>query len=160
MLSRILAVAVALAGVAFAAGAGTDAAAAAASATGGSISEARNMKLRIKINEGVVFATLNTTETARAFAALLPLTLRMKDLFHREKYARLPKPLSENAPHTSAYEVGDIAYWSPSHDVAIYYRQDGETIPTPGVVTIGRLEGGVGLFDVSGAVTVTIEVAK
>ena len=118
------------------------------------------MKLRIRIKDEVAFATLNNTQTAREFAALLPLTLTMKDLLRREKYAGLVTPLSTKAPHTSRYEVGDIAYWSPSHDVAIYYRQDGETIPAPGVITIGRLDGGVELFNVSGSVTVTIETAK
>ena len=118
------------------------------------------MKVRIKINDRVALATLNTTKTAREFAALLPLTLKMKDLFHREKYARLPHPLSEDAPHASRYSVGDIAYWSPSHDVAIYYRQDGETIPEPGIITIGSLDQGADLFDGSGSLTVTIDAAK
>lgn len=123
-------------------------------------SEARDMKIRIKINDAVVLGTLNTTQAARDFAALLPLTLTMKDLFHREKYAHLPKRLSENGPHTSRYEVGDIAYWSPSQDVAIFYRPDGETIPAPGVITIGKIDEGVKPFSVSGSVTVTIEAAK
>ena len=118
------------------------------------------MKLRIKINDGVVFATLNTTKTAREFAALLPATFTMKDLHHREKYAHLPKALSEDAPHTSRYEVGDIVYWSPSQDVAVYYRHDGVAIPAPGVITIARLDGDARLFDVSGSVTVSIETAE
>ncbi|MDI1447467.1 cyclophilin-like fold protein [Polyangium sp. 6x1] len=115
------------------------------------------MKLRIKINERVVSATLNSGETASDFASLLPLTLEMNDLFQREKYAHLPRALSEDAPRTRSYEVGDIAYWSPAHDVAIFYRKDGQAIPAPGLITLGKLDSGADAFDVSGSVRVTIE---
>src|SRR2546428_5833031 len=47
----------------------------------------------------------------------------------REKFANLPRALSEEAPRKNRYEVGDIAYWSPDHQVAVNYRQDGEQIP-------------------------------
>jgi hypothetical protein len=62
----------------------------------------------------------------------------MKGLFGRGKYANLPRALSEKGPRTKLYEVGEIAYWSPSHDVAIYYRQHGESIPSPGVIPIAK----------------------
>src|SRR5439155_17350271 len=35
----------------------------------------------------------------------------------REKFANLPGALSEEAPRKNRYEVGDIAYWSPDHQV-------------------------------------------
>jgi hypothetical protein len=66
--------------------------------------------------------------------------------------------LRGNKRHT--YEVGDIAYWSPGPDVAIYYRQDGESIPPPGIIPIGRIDAGADAFDVPGSVKVTIELAK
>jgi hypothetical protein len=84
----------------------------------------------------------------------------MNDLFQREKFGKLPKALSKKAPATHSYEVGDIAYWSPNHDLAIYYHQDGESIPSPGVIPIAKIEAGAEAFNVPGLVKVTIELAK
>jgi hypothetical protein len=84
----------------------------------------------------------------------------MDDLFGREKFAHLPKALSEKGSRTHSYQVGEIAYWSPAHDVAIYYRQDGESIPSPGIIPIGKIDAATEVFNVPGSVKVTIEVAK
>ncbi len=118
------------------------------------------MKIKITIADKTISATLADNETARDFVSLLPLKLSMKDLFGREKFGKLPKALSENGPATHSYEVGDIAYWSPNHDVAIYYHQDGESIPSPGVIPVARIEAGAEAFNVPGSVKVTIELAK
>jgi hypothetical protein len=56
--------------------------------------------------------------------------------------------------------VGDVAYWSPSHDLAIYYRQDGELIPSPGIIPIAKIDGGAESFNVPGSVKVIIELAE
>ena len=118
------------------------------------------MKINIKIGGKILTATLADNATARDFVSVLPLNVSVNDLFGREKYANLPKALSEKGPRTKSYEVGDIAYWSPSRDVAIYYRQDGESIPSPGIIPIGRIDAGIEAFNVPGSVKVTIELAK
>ena len=118
------------------------------------------MKININIGGKILTASLADNATARDFASVLPLSMSLNDLFGREKYANLPKALSEKGPRTKSYEVGDIAYWSPSHDVAIYYRQDGESIPSPGIIPIAKIDAGAEAFKVPGSVKVTIEVAK
>ena len=90
----------------------------------------------------------------------LHLAAHDDDLFGREKFGNLPKALSEKGSRTHAYEVGDIAYWSPAHDVAIYYRQDSESIPSPGIIPIGKIDGGTEVFNVPASVKVTIELAE
>ena len=128
---------------------------------GGAFSgETRNMKIKIDVSGKTVTATLADNPTAKEFASLLPLTLPMKDLFGREKFARLPKALSEKGPRTNTYEIGDIAYWSPAQDVAFYYRKDSELIPAPGVILIAKIDEGADVFDVPGAVEVRIEVVQ
>jgi hypothetical protein len=119
-----------------------------------------HMKIRISIADKVVTATVADNATARDFVSVLPLKVSMKDLFGREKYANLPKALSENGPRTTSYEVGDIAYWSPAHDVAIYYKQGGESIPSPGIIPLAKIDAGAEAFNVPGSVKVTIEIAK
>ena len=52
--------------------------------------------------------------------------MNKNDLFHREKFAHLPKAISTEGERANTYEVGEIAYWSPGPDVAIYYRQCNE----------------------------------
>ena len=118
------------------------------------------MKIKIKIGEKILTATLADNATAQDFVSVLPFKASMDDLLGREKYATLPKALSENGPRAKRYEVGDIAYWSPSHDIAIYYRQDGESIPAPGIIPIASIEAGAEAFNVSGSVKVAIELAK
>jgi hypothetical protein len=61
---------------------------------------------------------------------------------------------------THSYEVGDISYWSPGPDVAGYYRNDGEQMPDPGIILIGKIDSGVEAFNVPGSVKVTIEPAS
>jgi len=119
-----------------------------------------NMKIRISIADKVVIATVADNATARDFVSVLPLSMSMKDLFGREKYGDLPKALSENGPRKKTYEVGEIAYWSPDHQFAVYYHQDGESIPSPGVIPIAKIDAGVEGFNVPGSVKVTIAIAK
>jgi hypothetical protein len=41
--------------------------------------------------------------------------------------------------------------------VAIYYRQDSEKIPDPGIIVIGKIDAGVEALNVPGPVKVRIE---
>ncbi len=84
------------------------------------------MKIRLKVRDAVLTATLVDSEAARDFASLLPLAVTMNDPFRREKYAHLPRAISESGKRTHTYEVGDIAYWPPGPDVAVFYRYEGE----------------------------------
>jgi len=116
------------------------------------------VKIKLTIDNTILTATLADNATARDFASLLPLTLTMNDLFRREKFGHLPRAISDKGKRTHTYQIGDLAYWSPSHDVAVYYRQDGEKIPEPGIIVIGKIDSGVAALDVAGSVKVTIEL--
>ena len=102
------------------------------------------MRIRLTIGHSAATATLLDNETARDFASLLPLTLDMHDLFGREKPGQLPRGLAEGGAHQFSYEVGDVGYWPPLHDVAIFYGDDGRrTIPSPGIIVLGRIDSGL-----------------
>ena len=60
----------------------------------------QTMKIRLKVEDKVMTATLSDSETTRDFVSLLPLTLTMNDLFGREKFARLPRAISEEGRRT------------------------------------------------------------
>jgi hypothetical protein len=44
--------------------------------------------------------------------------------------------------------------------VAIFYRNDGEKIPNPGVIVIGKIDSGVEALNVAGSVKVTVELVS
>lgn len=115
------------------------------------------MRIRISANGRVISAALADNETAEDFASLLPLTLTMRDLFGREKHARLPRAISTAGPRSYTYEVGDVILWSPGPDVAIFYHHDGQTIPSPGSILIAKADAAVEALNVPGSVSVTIE---
>jgi hypothetical protein len=118
------------------------------------------MKINLTIGGKVITATLADNTTARDFVSLLPLNVWMKDLFGREKYGDLPKALSGNGPRKKTYEVGEIAYWSPDHQFAVYYHQDGESIPSPGIIPIAKIDAGTEAFNVKGPVKVSVAAEK
>jgi hypothetical protein len=117
-------------------------------------------RVRITVAGKSIVATLANSEAARDFASLLPLTLAMNDLYRREKFAPLPRAISEQGKRTHDYAVGTIGCWPPGPDVAIFYRQDGERIPDPGLIVLGRVKAGIEALDVPGAIEVTIELAR
>jgi hypothetical protein len=121
---------------------------------------ADTMKMRLTVNGEELTATLADSPTTRDFISLLPLKLTMQDLFGREKFGHLPRGLAEGGKRVRAYDVGDVIYWSPGPDIAIYYRDDGEPIPPPGIIVIGKIESDTETLEVPGPVEVTIELLK
>lgn len=115
------------------------------------------MKMRLTANGKAITADLIESETTRDFISLLPLTLTMNGLFGREKFGHLPRAISEGGKRTRTYEVGDVIYWSPGRDVAIFYRHDGQSIPSPGIIVMGKIVSGVDALNVPRSVKVTIE---
>ena len=115
------------------------------------------MTIRIKAGDKVITATLIDSETTQDFVSLLPLTLTMNDLFGREKFGHLPRAISEGGKRARTYEVGDVVYWSPGPDVAMFYRHDGQSIPSPGIIVMGKIDSGVDALSAPGPVNVTIE---
>jgi len=99
------------------------------------------VRIKLIIGDDVATATLQATAAARDFAAMLPVTIDMHDLFGREKPGRLPRELDiDAATREFDYEVGEIAYWPPGNDIAIFYADDGQTIPQPGLVRLGTID--------------------
>lgn len=96
------------------------------------------VEIRIRAGETTLMARLDDSAAARDFAAMLPLRLTLKDYASTEKIADLPRKLSTgDAPAGVDPEVGDIAYYAPWGNLAIYYRDFGYS---RGLVRLGRIE--------------------
>lgn len=117
-------------------------------------------RISIRMGDRTVSATLNDTDAARDLAAMLPLSIHMRDHMRREKTGPIPKPLSERAQGSPTYEKGDLGYWRPGGNFVIFYRHDGLTIPPPGIVLLGKIDSGTEVFDVPGSVDITVEPIK
>jgi hypothetical protein len=123
-----------------------------------SASAQEGQRIRIRLGEQTVTATLNNSEAARDLVAMLPLSIHMRDHLRREKTGPISGPLSERTVESRAYESGDLGYWRPGGNFVIFYRHDGLTIPSPGIVLLGKVESGAGIFDVPGTVDVAVEL--
>jgi len=114
------------------------------------------MQIRLIIEDSVIMATLTDSQTARDFVSLLPLTLNLEDYAGTEKISYLPQKLStEDAPPGSDPAVGDITYYAPWGNLAIFYRDFGYA---SGLVILGKIDNGMEALSVPGSVEVTIEL--
>jgi hypothetical protein len=101
------------------------------------------MRIRLTIGDQEATATLEDNLAARDLVSMLPVTVPMGDLFGREKPGPLPRALTREGEPVFTYEVGQIAYWSPNHDIAIFYADDGARIPSPGLIPLGTVDDGL-----------------
>ena len=102
--------------------------------------------------------TLEDNATTRDFVALLPLTLTLRDYNRTEKISDLPKKLStEGAPSGSDPNVGDIAYYAPWGNIAIFYRDFGYSA---GLVKLGKLDGDADSLRNTKTTKATVELIK
>jgi hypothetical protein len=130
----------------------------AASGLAASASAEDAQRIRIRMGDQTVTAMLDSSDAACDFVAMLPLSIRMRDHLRREKTGPIPGPLSERTGGSPNYQPGDLGYWRPGGNFVVFYRQDGLTIPSPGIVILGRLDSGGEIFDVPGPVEVTVEL--
>lgn len=115
-------------------------------------------KIRIKVGDQVLTGTLIDSKTSRDFISLLPLTLMLEDYAGTEKIGYLPKKLStESAPSGSDPSIGDIAYYAPWGNLAIFYKDIGYA---SGLVILGKIDSGLEALSVPGYLKVTIELIK
>src|SRR5437867_814222 len=116
------------------------------------------MKIRIKLDSKTLTATLDDNATTRDFVALLPLTLTLRDYNRTEKVSDLPKKLStKGAPSGRDPNVGDIAYYAPWGNIAIFYRDFGYSA---GLVKLGKLDGDADSLRNTETTKATVELIK
>ena len=113
------------------------------------------MKIRMDVAGTRITASLDDNATSRDFASLLPLTLTLDDYNGTEKISDLPKKLStRGAPEGVDPAAGDIAYYAPWGNLAIFYK-DFEY--SRELVKLGAIESRATAFDRPGSLRVTIE---
>lgn len=115
------------------------------------------MDIRVTLDGRPVDATLNDSPAARDFAALLPLALDLQDFHGTERVADLPRKLdTSGAPEPAAARVGDIAYYAPWGNMALFY-QNGPSASVD-LLILGHLN--IGADQLRSATRITIEAAS
>ena len=114
------------------------------------------LKIRIVIGNTVLTATMYESPATIDFLSMLPLTLKLEDYAKTEKISYLPRKLSvTDAPSGSDPSPGDIAYYSPWGNLAIFYRDFGYS---SGLIILGKLDSGTELLSKNlGSIEVRIE---
>lgn len=114
--------------------------------------------ITIRVGDRSFAATLEENATARAFAALLPMTVTMNELNGNEKYHYLSENLSTDSYRPGTIRNGDLMLYG-SNCVVLFY----ETFSSSYSYTrIGRLDNPSGLASALGRgnVSVTFEINK
>ncbi|MEV6591655.1 cyclophilin-like fold protein [Streptomyces acidicola] len=114
------------------------------------------MDIRVTLDGQPVEATLNDSPAARDLASLLPLTLDLEDFHGTERIADPPRKLTtEDAPEPEAPKTGDLTYYAPWGNLAIFYK-DGPS-PSSDLLVLGHIDADAD--QLSGADRITIEAA-
>lgn len=99
------------------------------------------IKLHIQVGKEVLTATLIDNQTSRDFVAMLPKTMVMKDYSSTEKISYLPRKLAiTGAPAGVDPSVGDICYYAPWGNIAIFYEDFGYA---KGLIKLGAIDNGI-----------------
>lgn len=114
--------------------------------------------IQITVGDTVLNGVLYDTETSRAFAEMLPLTV---GLWHPApgfaKAFDLPERILRCEKSGYEYELGSLAYWYEGPSVALIYQASREEIIAP-VVPIGKIISDVSCFqDDEAEITIEIE---
>jgi hypothetical protein len=96
----------------------------------------------LRFDEAEVPATLANTAAGREFAALLPLTLELRDPMGQAKSGLLPAPMTAaHADRVTDPDAGGIYYMPDSAQLAVFYDDLGQTVPAPGLILLGAVNG-------------------
>ncbi|MFE7017336.1 cyclophilin-like fold protein [Streptomyces sp. NPDC057651] len=114
------------------------------------------MDIRLTLDGRPVDATLNDSPPARDLATLLPLTLDLEDFHGTERIGYPPRKLNTaDALEPAVPKVGDLAYYAPWGNLALFHR-DGDS-DSADLLIVGHIDADTDRL--AGADRITIEAA-
>jgi hypothetical protein len=109
-------------------------------------------QIAITVGNRTFAATLRDNPTARAFAALLPLSIDMTELNGNEKFVKLPSALPTQEAAPRAIQAGDLMLYG-SDTLVLFYESFSTTYS---YTAIGRVDNPAGLKAALGNGNVTV----
>ncbi|MBX3238887.1 MAG: hypothetical protein KIT80_08915 [Chitinophagaceae bacterium] len=117
-----------------------------------------SIRIKITIGQKAATAILYDNPTSRDFVSLFPLTLEMEDYNQTEKINLLTQKLtSKDAPSGFDPSVGDITYYEPWGNIALFYKDFGYS---NGLISLGKITSGLEAFKISGTIIAKFELDK
>ncbi|SIS03345.1 hypothetical protein SAMN05878482_1107 [Peribacillus simplex] len=115
-----------------------------------------DLKVKLKFANEEVTVRMDNTQTSQDFLSLLPLTLTFEDYAGTEKISYLPRKLvTEGAPDGVEASSGDLTYYAPWGNLAIFYQ---DFRYSNGLIKLGKIESGIEkLANLSGDFEIVIE---
>jgi hypothetical protein len=113
------------------------------------------MRIRIELDGQTMTATLYDNPSARDFASILPLDLTIDNYSTNEKFAYLPRKLSEKGSGPFGNErPGDLGYYAPWGNLAFFY---GSYRYSGGLIRLGRIDDDIAPLLTRGKFAIRIE---
>ena len=113
---------------------------------------AEELRIIIAVNGKNLFATLEDNPASRMLYQLMPITVKMRNVYQREMSYTLPGRLPINRLSANSFSVGDIIYWPHRNSLAIIYRHNGERFRRQ---NLGHIDSGAEIFNNIGETDVT-----
>ncbi|MEU9323514.1 cyclophilin-like fold protein [Streptomyces canus] len=99
------------------------------------------MNIQVTIDGQPVAATLNDHAVARDLVSLLPLSLDLEDFHRTERIAYPPRRLGvSGAPAPAAPKAGDLAYYAPWGNLALFYRDGDSASASADLIILGHID--------------------
>ena len=117
---------------------------------------AEPLSLTVTVGDTVYTTTLTDSETARALAERLPLTVDMRELNGNEKYFYLDGSLPTAVTQPGQIQAGDLMLYGDDCLVLFYESFASGYSYTP----LGRLDDPAGLAEAVGSGSVTVTFAR
>lgn len=125
---------------------------------GNTMKNSKPHQIKIVTSDTTLSASLDDNATSRDFISLLPLELTLEDYAGTEKISALPKKLSlEDAPSGYDPSVGDITYYAPWGNLAIFYNDFGYA---NGLIKLGNISNGIEALRKETPIQIRIERSK
>ncbi len=124
------------------------------SKSGADNQEKTDLKIKLTFGENTMMATLYDNPSARDFASMLPLDLRIADFGSNEKIAYLPRKLTvEGHGPFDNERPYDLCYYMPWGNLAMFYAD----YRHPGLIRLGRFDQGYEALHIPGEFPLRIE---
>ena len=88
--------------------------------------QAEDLRIIIAIKGRNLFATLEDNPASRMLYDLMPITVKMRNVYQREMSCTLPGKLPISKLSANACRVGDIIYLPHRNSLSIIYKESGE----------------------------------
>lgn len=124
------------------------------SKSGADNQEKTDLKIKLTFGENTMIATLYDNPSARDFASMLPLDLKIADFGSNEKIAYLPRKLTvEGHGPFNNERPYDLCYYMPWGNLAMFYAD----YRHPGLIRLGRFDEGYEALQIPGEFPLRIE---